>query len=86
MKWPPVSVDMTRSGSVSHQSIGEAGLHFARGGQALAELGAEGAKFFDPGDDAVLFGEGRYWKRALTQLSHIYRSKIGCLFGSGCEV
>ena len=40
--WPLASpaIDMAPSGSVGHQGVREAGLHFARGGQAITESGA----------------------------------------------
>ena len=71
--WPLASpaIDMVPSGSIGHQGIREAEPHFARGCQALAELGAEGMEFFDAGDDAVLFGERRQRRRNFSNQSNV---------------
>ena len=42
-----------------HHRVGELALRVAGVGETFAELSAEKAEFFDAGDDAVLFGEGR---------------------------
>jgi len=43
---------------ITHQRLGQTGLHYLALGQALAQVGAQAAQGGDAGDDAGLFGEG----------------------------
>ena len=70
-----------------HQHLRQQRLLGAGGGEALAQVGAQGAQGGYAGDDAGLFGEGWERERAILQLRHIdgrqvrgllsRRSKVG---------